>query len=40
MINSVLLMKTLLFNEFISSKFFVAVNDNSIDFQVLSLYNY
>ena len=33
-------MKTLLFNKFISSEFSVAVNNNSIDFQILSLYNY
>ena len=39
MINLILSMKTLLFNEFISFKFFVAVNNNSIDIQILSLYN-
>ena len=40
MINSVLSMKTLLFNEFISSEFSVAVIDNSIAFEILSLYNH
>ena len=40
MINSVLSIKTLLFNESISSEFFVAVNDNSIASKVLFLYNH
>ena len=40
MINSVLSMKTLLFNELISSKFSVAVNNNLINFETLSLYHH
>ena len=40
MINSVFSMKILLFNKFISPEFSVAVSDNSIDFQILSLYNH
>ena len=40
MINSVLSMKPLLFNEFISFDFFVAVNDNLIVFKILFLYNH
>ena len=40
MINSVFSKKIFLFNEFISSEFSVAVSDNLIDFQTLSLYNH
>ena len=40
MINSIFSLKTVLFTKFISSKFFVVVSNNSIDFQILFLYNY